>query len=174
MLTVNSLNRRINDVKCRLTEKASRGNLRMRDSIKGDKLRELILLVYLNDRYGLSKKLKVSKLKEILGYSTGGLYNALDESGYFERNKDEIALSEKGVRYAKENLMRQFRAIYPIGYFFLLFGIILIGHWYLLKYHNILLFFDWTVGFSFILGGLLLRLALPAMVFWMLKILRKM
>lgn len=145
----------------------------MKDSIKGDKLRELILLVYLNDRYGLNKKLKASKLKEFLGYSTGGLYNALDESGYFERNKDEITLSEKGARYAKRELMRQFKAIYPIGYFLLLFGIILVGHWYLLTHHNILLFFDWTVGFSFILGGLLLRFALPAFVFWMLKIRRK-
>lgn len=141
-----------------------------KDSIRGDKLRDLILLVYLNNKYGLGTTIKLSKLKQFLSYSTGGLYNALDDSGYFIRKGDEITLSDAGERYARKNLMQRFRAVYPVGYFLTFFGMILIAHWYLLMYHDIFLFFDWTVGLSFILVGLLIRFALPPFAYWILKI----
>ena len=136
-------------------------------------MRELILLVYLNNKYGLGKKIKLSKLKQILGYSTGGLYNALDESGFFIRKGDEIVLSASGETYAGKKLLRQFRAMYPIGYFFVFFGIMLIAQWYLYTYYKIFLSFDWTTGISFIVTGLLIRFALPPLVYWILKITRK-
>jgi len=85
--------------------------LRKEDSIKGDKLRDLILLVYLNNKYGLGKKIKISKLKEFLGYSTGGLYNALDESGFFIRKGDGIALSASGETYAGKKLLGQIQMV---------------------------------------------------------------
>lgn len=147
--------------------------MRKSDLIKGDKLRELILLVYLNDKYWLDKRIEVSNLKKFLHYSTGGIYNALDESGYFERKGNEITLSDRGKRYAIKELMQRYRVLYPLGYFLLFFGIILIIHWYLLTYHRIFLFFDWTVGLSFIVCGLLLRFAMPALTFWFLKIRKK-
>lgn len=136
-------------------------------------MRELILLVYLNNKYGLGKKIKLSKLKQFIGYSTGGLYNALDESGYFIRKGDEIALSASGETYAGKKLLRQFRAMYPIGYFFIFFGIMLIAQWYLYTYYKIFLSFDWTTGISFIVVGLLIRFGLPPLVYWILKITRK-
>ena len=136
-------------------------------------MRELILLVYLNDRYGFSKKLDVSKLKEFIGYSAGGLYNALDESGYFHRKGDEISLSDKGEKYAKRELMRQYRNLYPLSYVFIFLGIILTAHWYLLQYRDVLLFFDWAVGASLIVCGLIVRFMMPALTLWFLRIFKK-
>jgi len=129
-----------------------------------------MLLVYLNNRYGLGKKIRISKLKQFLGYSTGGIYNALDESGHFIRKLDEITLSDKGERYVRKELLHQYRAFYPISYFLIFFGIVLIAHWYLYTFHNTFLLFDWIVGFSFIIVGLLIRLALLPFLYWFLKI----
>lgn len=148
--------------------------MRKRDLIRGDKLRDLILLVYLNDKYGLGKRVKISKLKRFLGYSTGGIYNALDESGYFTRKGDEILLSDKGERYVRKELMQWYRVVYPLGYFMVCFGIVLVGHWYLYTYHDIFLLFNWAVGFAFIGGGLVIRFALPLLTYWLLKITKKM
>lgn len=127
----------------------------------------------MNDRFGFGKKISVSKVKQYLGYSTGGLYNALDDSGYFIRKVDDIVLSKKGEEYVKKELMQPYRAFYPIGYFFVFFGIVLIAHWYLLTYHNVLLHFDWITGFSFIIMGLFLRFALLPFVYWYLKLRKK-
>lgn len=130
----------------------------------------MIFLVYLNNRFGLGKKIQISKVKQFLGYSTGGLYNALDESGYFLRKGDDITLSKLGEEYVKKELMQPYKAFYPISYLFIFFGIILIAHWYLLTYHNILLRFDWITGFAFIIMGLFLRFALLPFVYWYLKL----
>lgn len=62
---------------------------RKEEKLKGDKIRDLILIVYLNNKYDKDKN-RIPWLKEKLGYSTGGIYNALDESGYFERTSDAI------------------------------------------------------------------------------------
>lgn len=148
--------------------------VKRRELIKGDKLREMIFLVYLNNKYGLGKRIEVRKLKDFLGYSTGGLYNALDESGYFVRNVDEITLSEKGKRYVRSELMQYYRAFNPIGHFLIFLGLVLILQWYLLTYHRILMVFDWYVGISIIAGGLLIRFALLPMIYWFLKVRRKL
>jgi len=51
--------------------------MKKKDLIKGDMLRELIFLVYLNNKYGLGKRIRISKLKDFIGYSTGGIYLSL-------------------------------------------------------------------------------------------------
>lgn len=148
--------------------------LARRELIRGDKLRDLILLVYLNNKYGLGTAIRPSKLRQYLRYSTGGFYNALDESGYFTRKGDEIQLSSKGERYARMELMSQFRAFNPIAYFLVFFGIVLMAHWYLYTFYKTFLFFDWTVGMSFTILGLVLRFALPFFVYWFLKITKRL
>jgi len=144
-----------------------------KESIRGDKLRDLIFLVYLNNRYGLGKKIRISKLKQYLGYSTGGLYNALDDSGFFIRKGDDIVLSKLGEKYAKKELLQPYKAFFPVSYLFIIFGIILIVQWYLLAYHNVLLRFDWTTGFAFIITGFFLRFALLPFAYWFLKLQKK-
>jgi len=148
-------------------------SLPKKDLIRGDMLRELILLVYLNNRYGLGTRIEVSKLKRFLGYSQSGIYSALDESGYFTRKGDNITLSDTGERYVRKKLLRQYRAFNVIGYFFVFVGFVLSLQWYLLTYYRILLVFDWYTGFAFILGGLLFRFALLPIGYWLLKIGRK-
>ena len=145
-----------------------------RERIRGDKLRDLILLVYLNNKYGLGTAIRPSKVRRFLGYSTGGFYNALDESGYFIKKGDEIQLSSKGERYAQMELMVPFRVFNPIAYFLMFFGIILIVHWYLYTFYKTFLPFDWTVGIAFTVVGLFLRFALPFFVYWFLKITKRL
>lgn len=129
---------------------------REKDELKGDKLRELILLVYLNNKYDKEKN-KVPWLKEKLGYSTGGLYHALDESGYFERKGDEIKLTEKGIRYLNKQLLPQYTVFYPIGNFLIILGCVFLLQWYLWTYANIPMIFQWHSAVIVIVGGVVLR-----------------
>lgn len=136
-------------------------------------MRELMLLVYLNNRYGFGKKIEISKLKQFLDYSTGGLYHALDESGYFVRKGDEITLSDKGEKYVKNVVMKYYGAFNIIGYFLIFLGFVLTLQWYLLTYHKILLFLDWYSGLTIVAGGLAIRFALLPMIYWLLRIRKK-
>ena len=84
------------------------------DLVKGDKLRDLILLVYLNNKYGKEKN-EIPELQEILNYSTGGIYGALDFSGYFQRSPVGIELTEKGKDYLTKKILPQYNAFNPFG-----------------------------------------------------------
>jgi len=149
-------------------------NLSKRNLIRGDKLRDLILLVYLNDKYGLGKRVEISKLKRFLGTAVVVYITLLMSLGVKATICDEISLSDKGERYVRKELMQWYRVLYPLGYFMVCFGIVLVGHWYLYTYHNIFLLFNWAVGFAFIGGGLAIRFALPLLTYWLLKITKKM
>lgn len=139
-----------------------------KETLKGDKLRELIHLVYLNSKYGTGKA-RISRLKEALGYSTGGIYNALDESGFFDRKGDEINLTSKGVEYAERTLLPYFSAFNPIAYMLMFLGTLCIFQWYLwISAHALI--FDWHVGTVLIVGGIVLRFFLLRLVFWAHKL----
>lgn len=144
-----------------------------RELIRGDKLRDLILLVYLNNKYGLGTKVDVSKLKDYIGYTRTGLATALSESAYFIRKGDEITLTDAGERYVKKVWMPYYRAFNPIAYFFIFLGLILLTQWYLLTYNKILLSVDWYAGVALIAGGLLIRFALLPASYWLLKFRRR-
>ena len=67
-------------------------------TIRGDRLRELILLVGLKDKYGGS--FSKSELRRIIGYKRGGgIYDALEKSGFFVIDGDNISLNEEGKKY---------------------------------------------------------------------------
>jgi hypothetical protein len=144
--------------------------LEKRNQIRGDKLRELLLMVYLNNKYGLGTRIEISKLKQLLGYSQSGIYSALDESGYFDRKVDEIRLSEEGEKYVKKEIVQQYKAFNTIGYLFIFVGLVLILQWYLLTFHGILLTLDWYSGAALIAGGLIFRFALLPADYWLLKV----
>lgn len=134
-------------------------------SLKGDKLRELMLFVYLNNKYGRSTKYNISELKQFIGYSAGGIYNALDSSGFFVRNGSDITLSKKGKDYVKKELMHSFENFYPVSYFLVFLGVILLVHWYLYTYHGEYLVFEWNIGLAIVMSGLVLRFALPSLTY---------
>lgn len=143
------------------------------EKLRGDKIRDLILLIYLNEKYGGSK-VRLPTLRKTLGYSQSGIYSALDESGYFERKGDVITLSEKGQSYVKKQWIPYYSAFNPFGYFLILVGFLLFLSWYLRVYHGALLIFDWYQGIIVIIGGLIIRFALLRMLFWTLKLEKKL
>jgi hypothetical protein len=71
--------------------------------IKGDKLRNAILLVWLASKY--DKNLSAAKLRRIIGYDSSGLYSA-SESGWFKQEKDKIVLTDKANSYLHETLLK--------------------------------------------------------------------
>lgn len=136
--------------------------------LRGDKLRELILLVYFNNKYDKDKN-RVPWLKEKLGYSTGGLYNALDNSGYFERKKDEINLTEKGTNYLNKHILPQYTVFYPIGNFLIILGLVLLFQWYLWTYANTPMIFQWYSASIIIAGGIIIRVFFMRLSYWIMR-----
>lgn len=141
---------------------------RRKKSFRGDKLRELILLVYFNNKYDKDKN-RMPWLKENLGYSTGGLYHALDNSGYFEKNKDEISLTEKGTNYLNKHILPQYTVFYPIGNLLIILGLVFLLQWYLWTYVNTLMIFQWYSAIMVIAGGIVVRFFLMRLSYWMMK-----
>lgn len=130
-------------------------NNKSKDSLKGDKLRDLILLVHLNNKYGKGKN-EISELKDKLGYSTGGIYSAIDYSGYFERTPSSIFLSAKGEDYLKKYVMPQYDIFRMIGYCILFIGFLLIFQWFAWTYLKTTLLFPWYSDLGFIIFGIVL------------------
>lgn len=140
---------------------------RKEEKLRGDKLRELILLVYLNNKYDKEKN-KIPWLKEKLGYSTGGLYSALDESGYFDRKGDEICLTEKGNDYLHKNILPLYIVFYPVGNFLIILGLVLLLQWYLWTYLQTVMIFQWYSAITVIIGGIVLRVFFLRIVYWIM------
>lgn len=144
------------------------------EKVRGDLLRELIFLVYLRNKYDAKPDVKISTLKRLLGYSTGGIDYALKYSGFFEIYHDQVKLSEKGKEYVKRELLPQYRILNPIGYFLILMGVLIFLQWYLATYFDTVISFDWWTGVSVIIIGLILRFLLLPLIYWTLKIQRKL
>ena len=144
------------------------------ERVRGDMLRELIFLVYLRNKYDLKPDVKISTLKNFLGYSAGGIDYALNYSGFFETEGDEIRLSKKGDEYVKKELLPQYKSFVPVGYFLILLGGLLILQWYMFTNFNVSIIFGWESGLLLIVGGLVLRFWLLPLLYWVLKIQRKL
>jgi hypothetical protein len=124
-----------------------------RDLLKGDKLRDLIFLVHLNNKYGKGEN-DVAEMKKVLGYSTGGIYSALDSSGYFERTATEIRLTEKGQKYLKSKVLPPYDALKTVGYAILFLGFILTFQWFEWTYFGKYMVLPWYSNLSFIVLGI--------------------
>ena len=143
------------------------------DLLKGDKLRDLILLVHLNNKYGKGRN-EVSELKENLGYSTGGIYSALDSSGYFERKPDGVLLTQKGEAYLKSKVLPQYDIFKIIGYAILFIGFVLIFQWYDWTYLKVYLVFPWYSDIGFVFLGVILSFFMLRMKYSVFKRKKKM
>ena len=138
------------------------------DLLKGDKLRDLILLVHLNNKYGNGRN-EISELKEALGYSTGGIYSAIDSSGYFERKPDGILLTQRGKDYLKSNILPQYDIFKTIGYAMLFLGFLLIFQWLEWIYFGTYLVFPWYSDLGFVGIGILLSFLMLRMKYLLFK-----
>jgi len=146
-------------------------NKKKGEKLKGDKLRDLILMVYLNNKYDKDKN-RIPWLKEKLGYSTGGLYHALDNSGYFERVKDEIRLTEKGTNYLNKQILPQFAFFNPIAYFLIILGFIFLYQWYFWTYGHVNTIIPWYSALFAIAIGVFFRFFSLRLTHWIMKMKR--
>ena len=132
------------------------GEKKEEEKLKGDKMRALILMVYLNNKYDKDKN-RIPWLKEKLEYSTGGLYSALDDSGYFERTPDGIRLTEKGTNYLNKQILPQYTAFYPLGNILITLGFVFLLQWYFWTYTQTPIIIPWYSAIIIIAGGILVR-----------------
>jgi len=141
-----------------------------KERVRGDMLRELIFLVYLRSKYDLRPDVRISTLKNLLGYSAGGIDYALNYSGFFETKGDDIKLSKKGEDYVRKELLPHYKTLAPVGYFLILLGGLLILQWYMFARFNVSIIFGWEAGVLLISGGLVLRFWVLPLLYWVLKI----
>ena len=145
-----------------------------REKVRGDMLRELIFLVYLRNKYDLKPEVSISTLKSLLGYSAGGIDYALKYSGFFETKGDKIRLSEKGEEYVRKELLPHYKTFAPLGYFLILLGFLFILQWYIFVNFKHSIIFGWESGLLLIIGGLVLRFWLLPLLYWALKVRKKL
>jgi len=141
--------------------------------VKGDKLRDLILLVYLNNKYGHGKN-DIAELKETLGYSTGGIYSALDNSGYFERNANGIQLTEKGNGYLDHKIMPRYSDSKSIGNAFIILGFVFILQWVDWTFFQYAFIIPWWSGLTVLVGGIIIRFFILRLYYFAIKRRKKM
>jgi len=143
-------------------------NKKEEEKLRGDKLRDLILMVYLNNKYDKDKN-RISWLKEKLGYSTGGLYHALDNSGYFERKKEDIYLTEKGTNYLNKQILPQYTVFNPIGNLLIILGFVFLLQWYSWTYAHKPVVIPWYSALIAIALGILVRFLFLRLVHSIMK-----
>lgn len=131
-------------------------------------MRDLILMVHLNNKYDKEKN-EISWLKKNLGYSTGGLYGALDESGYFARTPKEIRLTEKGANYLNKYILPQYTVFHPLGYFLVILGFVFLFQWYVWTYAQTITIVPWYSGIMMIVTGIAVRFFFLRLVHLVMK-----
>jgi hypothetical protein len=131
--------------------------------LRGDKLRDLILLVYLNNKYGHGNE-DVEKLREIVGYnSPGGIYSVLNSSGYFKKAVNGVELTDKGKKYLNKKILTPFTISNYVGAVLMLMGFVFLFQWFEWTYYQFLVIIPLEVALLTITGGFIIR-------FFMLKI----
>lgn len=142
---------------------------RKEESLRGDKLRELIFWVYLHNKYE-KDKIRMSFLKEKVGYqSPGGLYSAIDSSGYFDRKNDEITLTQKGVDYLNKQILPQYKVFNPVGNLLIILGLTFLLQWYFWTYHNNPLVIPWYSAIICVAIGIVVRVFFMRIGYWIMK-----
>jgi hypothetical protein len=138
------------------------------EKLRGDKLRDLILLVYLNNKYGKGSN-EIPALRETLRYSVGGIYSALDSSGYFERKTDRIELTEKGEEYLKSKILTQYSLINSVSNMLILLGFVFLVQWIDWNYAHYALILPWYSCLILLGCGLFIRFFTLRLNYWFIK-----
>jgi len=142
---------------------------RKEENLRGDKLRELILWVYLHNKYE-KDKIRMSFLKEKVGYrGPGGLYSAIDSSGYFDRKNDEITLTEKGVDYLNRKILPSYKVFNPIGNFLIILGLVFLMQCYFWTYLSSPLIISWYSAIIVVATGIVVRVFIMRVCYWIMK-----
>lgn len=142
---------------------------RKEESLRGDKLRELILWVGLHNKFE-NDKIQMSFLREKVRYhSPGGLYSAIDSSRYFDRKNDEITLTQKGVDYLNKQILPQYKACNPVGNLLIILGLTFLLQWYFWTYLNTSMVIPWYSAIICMATGIVVRVFLMRIGYWTMK-----
>ena len=142
---------------------------RNEEDLRGDKLRELILWVYLHNKYE-KDPIKMSFLREKVGYrSPGGLYSAINSSGYFDRRNDEITLSESGLDYLSKRILPQYKAFDPVFNFLIILGMVFLVQWYFYMYLKNPMVIPWYSAIICIAVGVVAKVFFMRIGYWFMK-----
>jgi hypothetical protein len=96
--------------------------------LRGDKRRDVLLYVYMHNKFS-KEKIRVADLKKIGDYSPGGMYSAF-ESPYIVKNGEEIRLTEEGKQYVEERILPRYDIYRSYGNMMLLIGFFLAFQWF--------------------------------------------
>jgi lipid-A-disaccharide synthase-like uncharacterized protein len=136
--------------------------------VRGDKLKDLILYVYMHDRF-TKDKIKVADLKKIIDYSTGGLYGAFETSGYVTKENDEIHLTQEGRDYVKNRILPRFDIFKSYGNILILLGAFFLIQWFEWTYHNVPLIPTWYLTLMVLGAGFFFRFCVLRYYFFTMK-----
>jgi len=113
-------------------------------------------LVYLNNKFDKGKN-DISVLKETLEYSTGGIYSALDSSGYFDRTISSIQLTEKGKEYLTSRILPQYSTFNSLGFLMIILGLVTLFQWAEWTYYGTAIIIPWYSAILMITMGFIVR-----------------
>jgi hypothetical protein len=129
-------------------------------AVRGEKLRDLLLYVYMHNQFS-KEKMKVADLKKIVDYSAGGVYSAF-ESPYLEKIGDEIRLTQEGKDFVRERILPQYEHYKSYGNLTIVIGIYFLFQWFEWTYFKVPLVSTWyfaalIIGFGIFLRFFILR-----------------
>jgi hypothetical protein len=141
-------------------------------AVRGDKLRDVLLYVYMHNKFS-KDKIKVADIKKIVGYSPGGAYSAF-ESSYLEKTGDEIHLTEEGKDYVKSRILPQFDTYKSYGNALLFLGFFFFFQWFEWTYLSVPVIPSWYFALVLFGCGLFLRFFVLRFNFYVTKKRKKM
>jgi hypothetical protein len=106
--------------------------------------------------------------------SPGGIYHALNNSGFFERTANEIQLTEKGKDYLNRKIMPRYSDSKSVGNAFIILGFVFILQWVDWTYFHYAFIMPWYSGLSLIVGGIVLRFFILRIYYFVIKRKKKM
>jgi hypothetical protein len=141
-------------------------------AVRGDKLRDAILYVYLHTEFS-KDKIKVADLKKTVGYGSGGAYSAF-ESRYLEKINDEIRLTEEGIDYVKSRILPKFDIYKSYGNVIITISVFFFVQWLEWTYLNVAIIPGWYFALMLLILGIFLRFFVLRFDFFVMKKRKKM
>jgi hypothetical protein len=123
-------------------------------TIKGDKLRRAIFLVWLSNQF--NEKLSYSELGRMVSYTSSGLYTGKEGGWFIENMNGELTLTDKSELYLQKNQLEFSKLIrILLAYMVIIFVTLLVQHYVYYEYDFLLMFNRATLIFGIVIMFLL-------------------
>lgn len=138
--------------------------------IRGDIERELLFLIYLQNKYE-KDRITTSTLRRMAGYkSSGGIYdaiNSLKNAGFVKEKDGMLTPTPKGEKYVKDNFLSTFDVIGMFGFLLIFIGLVFAYQWAMKLLFNIdVVLMAPIPAVVFITAGLFLRYGFLRVYYW--------